>query len=182
MKNTFLNGSELARLTGMTRQAVSIAAKQGRLFRDPGTGKFDTRHPVNTAFIEQAKAAEAAVKSDTPPEEVPAELRDLYQRKLLAETRRAEAQAKKIGLEVAQKQGTLILKQDVALGFGAFIFGIENYFLILGKRIARGDSELQLRIDKEVSEAITRTKKHAVAEVRRILDIDLGGEDENKNT
>jgi len=183
MKLEFLTGAELSRYTGVSRAAITQATREGRLYKDPKTGRYDPTHATNLAFINQNRLKSATIAEiedegddnlpDVSPGTIPESLQELYARKLKAEADRAERQAIKLGLELDQKRGKLILRSDVAMAFGAFRFGLQTYFLQLGNRIARGDIKLRDRIEKEVTKSIEKTIGNAEAEVLRLSKIKL---------
>jgi hypothetical protein len=86
MKLEFLTGAELSRYTGVSRAAVTTATKEGRLYRDPVTKKYDPTHPVNLAFINlnRAKAVttveiedDDSSLPDVSPDSLPESLQEL---------------------------------------------------------------------------------------------------------
>lgn len=173
MKNEFVTGSDLSRLAKVSRQAVSSALKEGRLYRDPVSGKYDLKNPVNQVFLEGAQQIDRLIKSDVPPAEIPADMQELFRKKLLAEVARTEGQGRKIALEIAVREGQLIFRRDVEIAFGAFVENIKNNFLQLGTRIGRGNIALRDRVEREVSRSIEKTVHNAVDRVRKTIKLEL---------
>ena len=166
-----MNGAELARVCGVSKQAIAAATKHGRLHRDPTTRKYDPRHKLNSAFI-FAKRAEGHHQDEeavpeAPQGEMSPDMAELYERKLAAEVRRTEAMARKYELEVATRKQDLIPAELMGIYLGHFASGIRTNFLTLGNRIARGDANLRDRIEKEITKAIKKTIAGAAAGLRR---------------
>jgi len=173
MKHDLLTGADLARLTGVSRQAISAAEKAGRVHRDPLTKKYDPAHQVNSAYIAARRAVMAEPTEDAghsitdfPPDQVPADMADLYHQKLAAEVRRLEAQALKYELQVEREKKHLIPTDLMAIWIGHFGTAIRTFVLPIGERVARGDTELRDRIEKEITRGLERAKESAAAALR----------------
>ena len=173
----FLSGSELARLCSVSPAAVTQALKQGRLIRDPVSKKYDRKNSTNQAFIEGALSKPLTVTAEIIPSEnlhafSPETLESmaaLALRKAKADADRTEEAARKLRVENALKDKTVILREDAARAFGALYFAIKTNLITAGRRVARGDTELQIRIDNEIKRGIENAKKTAQKEVERIL-------------
>lgn len=76
----------------------------------------------------------------------------------------------KVQLENAIRKKDLIPVNIVRIWIGAFVPGIRNNLLPLGKRIARGDRALQTRIDEEIQRA---TEKLLESSIRLVQDSDV---------
>jgi hypothetical protein len=72
-------------------------------------------------------------------------------------------QTEKLELYIAQQRGKLVPIPMVVEWFGAFGSQVRLHLVGLGQRVARGDRELQDRIDREVEIAIDRTLQGAAA-------------------
>jgi hypothetical protein len=165
LNKTSLTGSQLARHVGKSPQAIDQATKAGKLFRDPKTQRYSCSLEVNSIYIENSLQENEAL-SDLKPDQVPEQLRDLYQEKLHWEVERTKAQTKKYQAELAIKQKDMIPVELMELWMGYFRQGIETNFLTIARRIARGDKGLELRIDKEITNAIIKTKEGAAKALR----------------
>ena len=91
---------------------------------------------------------------------------------LEAEKRRAEIewkkkQSRKLDLQHEVEKKDLIPSDVVALWIGYFASGIRNNLLTLGKRVARGDDELQRRVDRQITKAIQKTLSTAKKQLRK---------------
>ena len=168
-KSEFVTAAEFSRLCGVSRQAVDRARKGGKIYRDETIKKFDIYHPVNLAYLENAKAragndepeAEENDYSGISPKDLPASMQELYRQKLAADTRRSEAMARRYEVDNALKTKDLVSIDLVRIFIGSFASGIQTNFLNLGNRIARDDNVLRDRIESDVKKCIERTKEMA---------------------
>lgn len=159
----------LRELTGVSRQAVSQAVQDGRLYKDPQTGLFDPAHSVNKMFIQRNRVENGV--DDPPPEgEDTGELSDLYEQKIRAEIRRIDEQTRKLQLDNAKTNRDILPFSFFEKGLGFFAQSMRSNVLTIGKRVARGDSELQRRIEKETARAIDRSVETAQREVVSMVD------------
>jgi hypothetical protein len=188
MKLELLTGAELARYTGVSRAAITTATKEGRLYRDPITKKYDPTHTANLAFINanRLKAVTTAEIEDggpdnlpdVSPDSLPESLQALYKRKLKAEAEKAEAQAWRIKIDNAMKKKEIVPFDVVVLGFGAMGSAVRTEILHIGERVSRtgGGEELRRRIEDQTARAIDRAKKMATLTMRECVDVSNPGQ------
>jgi hypothetical protein len=165
-----LSRTQIAELRGCAPSTVSRAN-----LRKTESGKYDLSDPevwdwVTEPMIE--KAIMQLKKSSTSDLDA-ADMDELEKEKMRVDIIYRENQIKKQDRTEARESHHLILRQDVALGFGAFISGLKNNFLQIGNRVARGNIKLRDRIEKEVQKSIEKTIKNAQDEVRKIIRIEL---------
>ena len=171
MKSEQLSTAEMSELTGLSKQGINKAAREGRLHRDPVIGKFDPSHSVNAAFIESARAANGV---DSPPPDIEgADPRDaesigeLYRVKIGHEIERIQAQTEKLRLANAEAKGELVSIDAVEHGWGAWASAVRDNILTIGQKVSRGDTQLRDRIEKETSRALRAAKLRAEGEILR---------------
>jgi hypothetical protein len=75
-----------------------------------------------------------------------------------------------------------LIPADIAQLFvGAFSSGIRTNFLQLGTRVARGDTKLRDKIEKEVKRAIQKTLDNAAAVLREIAESTVEIQDDDES-
>jgi hypothetical protein len=163
-----LDTTALKELCGVSRQAIHKAEKQGRLYRDPVTRRFDPTTEVNRLFIERSRAEQG--RDDTrefeAAEESPTNIKQLYADKLEAEISRINEQRRHYELDNAERARSLVPIQFVTEQAGQFASGIRTYLLPMGQRLApritatlqSGGTErdVQQLIEDEVEDVINR--------------------------
>jgi len=160
-----VNGAEFGRLLKVSRQAIDEARKIGKVYRDPVTKKYDLEHSTNALYLRTNSAVSGLSLSDI--KDVSEDLTDLYQIKLEAEIRRIVAQAEKYELQLARDKKDLIPIELVAILLGNVRSGISTNLLNIGKRVARGNLELQDRIEKEITRGLQATKDMSARAVQQ---------------
>jgi hypothetical protein len=190
-----LDTTGMRELTGKTRQAIHQAEKQGRLYRDPVTKRFDPKVEVNRLFIERSRAEQG--KDDAgeleAAEESPTNIKQLYADKLEAEIRRINEQRRQYELNNAERVKALVPFEMVTEQMGAFASGIRTYLLPLGQRLAPrivatiksggSEKEVEQYIEDEVADVIERALalgEKAVDEVTEDLSEGGGNEGHSK--
>ena len=184
MANRFLTGSELARLCGVSRQAITAAAKSGTLWRDPQTDRFDVQNDANLAYIE-AKLADADIGSDAAADDDTAEdadpsIRRLKSDKLIAEIARTQEQQRKLAFANEVTIGRLVpvdMLRPLAGGIGQ---SVRSILLTIPDRLApnvvaavrSGQDEQQVRgmIENELDAGLERF----VRSIETAIDAGLG--------
>ena len=167
----FLTGSELAELTGVSRQYVSAEQKRGKLYLDPTTKKYSRSHAVNLAWIEltlskKGRAINSYETNNTENTES-SDFAELNRQKLIEDIGRTKEAKIKLQLENCETLKDLIPVDLISSYLGSFASGIRTNFLNIGNRIARGDVELQNRIEKEIEKAIEKTLLNAEGQLRK---------------
>jgi len=162
--------AQVAELRGCTPSTVSRAT-----LPKTKSGNYDLlnsevwNYVISPAVDSIIRDLEKTIKSDHGD----LSQEELDAKKTEVEILRIEKQNRKLDREHEEKSYSLIYRNDVAIGFGAFISGIKNNFLQIGNRVARGDNKLRDRIEKEVGKSIEKTIKNAQDEVQKIIKLEL---------
>ena len=164
MEKELMTGAELSRYTGVSRAAITTATKEGRLYRDPETKKYLLSHSTNLAFIHKNKVKLEGVEITDNSIEGSG---NLHQQKLQMEISLKAAQKRKLDLAFQKDKGNLIPTQLVGIFIGFFASGIQNNFLTIANKAARGDLRLKDRIDGLITKAIVKTIENASRELRK---------------
>jgi hypothetical protein len=168
----FDTATAFARFVGVSPSAIYNGKKAGRV-RTTEDGKFDTDDSVNRRYIMAVSTQmrrQRGVFIDPVSEDSPEKETSLSK----------EHQRAKISLDVERtinlklKNAALrkdLIPADIAQLFvGAFSSGIRTNFLQLGTRVARGNTALRDKIEKEVKKAIQKTLDNAAAQLREIAE------------
>jgi hypothetical protein len=168
-----LTAAQIAELRKVSRNYVYKA----KLPKTPGGG-YDLSDPLVWEWVIEPSVKQLlrqARKGD-PSDLEHAVMDELEREKLKADIQWKERQSRKLDREHEMKSMNLISRGDVALAFGAFIAGLKNNFLQIGNRVARGDTKLRDRIEREVTKSIEKTVKAAQDETRKIIRVEIGDE------
>ena len=87
--------------------------------------------------------------------------------KIKAEIKYKNKQSRKLDLQHEIEKQNLVSAELIGIYLGYFASGIQNNFLTIGNRIARGDVRLRDRIDKAISKAIKKTISTAKKELEK---------------
>ena len=168
--------SAFAKLKGVSRNTIYRDLERGRC-RKRSDGSMDPDDPLNKMYLslpagggsakQRAKArTEGHDEADEDPE---AQARIAQESRHLAEQIRwKNLQSQKLELDIAQKKGEIAPTKFDREWVGFLASGIRLHFLGLGKRIARGDRDLQDRIDHAVSVALEKTLESAARQTKEL--------------
>lgn len=156
-----LTAIQLSELREVTTQSVYKAKlpkdENGRyLLSNP-----EVRDWVLAPYIKQL-VKQQAIESD-----VDEEMRTLEDEKTKAQTLHIKRQSRKLDLEHEKAKKNLIPSDLMAIFLGHIAAGIRTNFLPLGNRIARGDTKLRDRIEKQIKKAIQKTLDNAADQLRK---------------
>ncbi|MCF7951442.1 MAG: hypothetical protein K9L57_07390 [Spirochaetaceae bacterium] len=186
-----LSRAEFAELAGCSPQAVTRAAREGRAYRDPTTGRYPATHPINLHYVNsnlskrksKLEDMEEAPETEGDGEEA-ITLAQLQRAKLSAEVQRTQAQADRYQLQLEKDKGNIIPIELMIIWLGYWGEAVRNNFLTLGRRIAGTDQALKDKIDTEVTRMIRRSRETVEQELKNEseeLIKAMGGENEEKN-
>jgi len=184
-----LTVAEAGERRGCSRQTANNAVKGGKLFKNEN-GLIDDSDSRNSGWLTSRTAGGARTQkimkinrkdtdliedSDFPeildfPEYPENSESKLIQEKLKAQTTHIRKQSRKLDLEHEKNLRNLILFDDVKMALGAFNSAIRTNILSVSDRVARGDTTLRDKIDKEVKRAMEKTISTAQAEIERIIE------------
>lgn len=159
-----LSRSQIAELRGCTPATVSRA----KLNKTAG-GNYDLTDPEVWEYV-TAPTVERAVydhQKQMAEEFGDESVEGLEAEKLRADIEWKKKQSRKLDLQHEIDKKDLAPLEQVAIWIGYFSTGIRNNMLTLGKRVSRGDADLQARIDKHVTKAIDKTLETAEKQLRK---------------
>jgi hypothetical protein len=148
---------EFGKHCGVTGSAIYAARQKGKVIKIPEG--YDTDDPINRAYaLGISKKALAQRGILTPPDKPKETEKDsLEAQKLKEDIIYRKKMGRKLDLEHESKIMNLIPSELIGIWIGFFAEGIRNNFLNIGSRVARGDTELRDRIEKEIKLAIEKT-------------------------
>lgn len=155
-----LTRQEIADLRKCTPATVSRAC----LPRTTGK-KYDLLNPVVWAYVttpyleDKVRELKEAGRDDL-------EENGLDEEEARARIEYKNRQIRKLDVEHEKEIKNLQPIETVCLWIGAFSSGVKTNFLTIGKRIAKGNKDLQDKIDGEVSRAISKTLDSAAGQLR----------------
>lgn len=200
-----LTFTEFAKITGVSRQAVQQAVKKQKI-RTIMVGKrpkIDLHDGLTMQYLKDDNVARVNSNSNTyvkTPDEKPVApiQNEKTERPLVDEAREIKDSATtgagtkydyeiqrlrsittKLNIEVAEKMGTLILRDKVETIFDSMIGVVHNYFLPIGDRVSEivagklgvSDpnimSEIKSVIDVEITRGLTKIKSEIEKGVKR---------------
>jgi len=91
----------------------------------------------------------------------------LEEQKLRADIILIDKRARKLDLEHATKKNDLIPSDLIGIWIGYFSSGLRNNFLTIAARVSRNNKTLRLKIEKEITKAITKTLETAEKELEK---------------
>jgi phage terminase Nu1 subunit (DNA packaging protein) len=169
-----LNGKQFAELLGVTPQRITGAKKDGHVI--PTANKtYDTNDPINRVFIRGHFHREWEKFNKTENDEGGMEADKLAQ-----EIRYLEARSIKVELQNAELKRDLIPLDVVRGGWGAWASAVRNNILSVGQRVARGDTKLRDRVEKEVKRALKKSVEQAAKEIQRMADMPVEVDDDDE--
>jgi phage terminase Nu1 subunit (DNA packaging protein) len=169
-----LNGKQFAELLGVTPQRITGAKKDGHVI--PTADKtYDTNDPINRVFIRQHFHREWEKFNRTENDEGSMEADKLAQ-----EIRYLEARSIKVELQNAELKRDLMPLDVVRGGWGAWASAVRNNILSVGQRVARGDTKLRDRVEKQIKRALEKSVEQAEKEIKRMADmpVEVDNDDE----
>jgi hypothetical protein len=159
-----LNATEIAALTGRSRTSIYKATRDGRLHRDPATRRFDPAHPTNVLYIEKSRA-ETGRDEELPPDDAPEDIRALHRRRIEADIERIQELTTRYQLDNAKAKSEMVPIELLHHGWRSWAAAVNDNMLTIGEKIARGDTELRDRVEKEVTRALAASKRRTAREV-----------------
>jgi len=163
-----LNRNQFAEFCGVTPAAVTRAKKEGKV-RRTGGNLYSIFDPSNREYIRLRLIREHRQRradGDTAEEGAPDEGAALDNEKTRKQIALLEEQTAGHKLKNAREREDLVPAQDVRIWIGAFAHGIRNNLLRLGDRIARGDTKLRDKIERETQRSLQKTLDNAAAQLR----------------
>ena len=163
-----LNRNQFAQFAGVTAAAITRAYNEGKVRRTEGNlySIFDSanREYIRLRLTREHRQRRSDGRSSE--EGAPDEGAALDNEKTREEIMRIREA--RIGLELknASSRKDLVPEQDVRMWIGAFAGGIRNNFLRLGDRVARGDTALRDKIERETHKSLQQTLDNAAAQLR----------------
>jgi len=184
-----LTVAEAGERRGCSRQTANNAIRSGKLFKNE-TGLIDDSDSRNSGWLNSRTAGGARTQkilkinkkntdlvedSDFPeildfPEFSSDSESELIKEKYKAQTAHIKKQSRKLDLQHEKDLRNLILFDDVKMALGAFNSAIRTNILSVSDKVARGDTALRDRIDKEIKRSMEKTISTAQAEIDRILE------------
>ena len=170
--------TDFARMKGVSRNTVYRDLKNGRV-RKSSNGGIDPNDPLNKMYLAlpagggSASQRSKSRSSDDIDHDEDENTRNRIAReleKLEEDIRWKQRQSQRLDLQIAKDKGTIAPVPFVREWVGYFASGIRLHFLGLGKRIARGDRELQDRIDRAVSIALQKTLDGAARQTKELAE------------
>jgi phage terminase Nu1 subunit (DNA packaging protein) len=169
-----LNGKQFAELLGVTPQRITGAKKDGHV-APTADNQYDTDDPINRAFIREHFHREWAKFNESADDEGGMEAD-----KLRHEIRYLEARSIKVELQNAELKRDLIPLDIVRNGWGAWASAVRNNILSVGQRIARGDTALRDRVEKEIKRALEKSIEQSAKEIERMADMPVEVDDDDE--
>jgi phage terminase Nu1 subunit (DNA packaging protein) len=168
-----LNGKQFAGLLGVTPQRITGAKKDGHVV-PTADNQYDTDDPINRTFIREHFHREYLKFSESDEDEGGMEADKLRQ-----EIRYLEARSIKVELQNAELKRDLMPLGIVRNGWGAWASAIRNNILSVGQRVARGDTKLRDRVEREIKRAMEKSIEQAGKEIERIasMPVEVGDDD-----
>ena len=151
-----LSRQDMADLRGCHVSTVSKAGLPKK-----NNGKYDLQNPEVWTWV-TAPAVAAALREDKRKARQGKDVDDLGNSDLDDELVRENIewkrrQSRKLDLEYEKQKENLHPTELIAIWIGYFAAGIRTNFLNIGNRVARGDTVLRDRIEKEVKKSIEKT-------------------------
>ncbi len=141
---------------GVSAAAVGKARQAGKLNKTKEG--YDTTDPLNNKYFQggSVKAlAQRGIVIDYPNKNKG--ITDLDTEKMKADIALRKKQARKLDREHDAAMKHTVPEELMVIWIGYFAAGIRNNFLNVGNRVARGDTKLRDRIEKEIKRAIEKT-------------------------
>ena len=150
-----LTGVEIAELAGVTKNAVYKAG-----LPKTKSGKYSPSDPAVAAYIQGASKLarkQRIQKRDTSN----LSMEELEHEELEWKIRVLQARYEEKDIKNAEIKKRLIPAELFDMALGTFASAIRTNILNIGNRVARGDTDLRDRIEREIQAGIERTIEHA---------------------
>lgn len=169
--------TELGRKIGISRQAVDKAVKAGklRLVGEGRSAKVDFHDALTVAYMKDNSTSRQIAKQkkgeDVQSEEPVQEKVDFPGESVALRDEKLKMQTRKLKMEMAEKTGELIPREEVEKAFGLISASIMNYIFPLGDRMSsiiagvfestdqEKINETKLILDEEIGRSLTAIKK-----------------------
>jgi phage terminase Nu1 subunit (DNA packaging protein) len=173
--------SELAEVISRSPSTVSNALKKGEL-HESEDGRIDVHDYRNHAWIQKRLVTPAAGdgSEDIDFDTDTGTIRSLTEQRLIADTKRIEAQRRKIELQNEKTLGNLVEAETLQAAVGMMASGFHTYLLPLGGHLAprilaaaktgAQVEEIRDMIETDMGDAIERTKGLIDAAIDRLFD------------
>ena len=163
-----LNRNQFAEFCGVTAAAITRAYKEGKVRRTE-SNLYSIFDPSNREYIRLRLIREQKQRrsdGESSGEGAPDEGSALDNEKTREEIMRIRETRVGLELKNAAARKDLVPAQDVRMWIGAFAAGIRNNLLRLGDRVARGDTKLRDKIERETQKSLQKTLDGAAAQLR----------------
>jgi hypothetical protein len=141
-------------LCGVSASAIYKARRAGKLNKT--SEGYDTLDPSNHSYMVGLDNKTFAQRGGIIPADVPTH-DPLDDQKKRADILLKKKMARQLDRKHDTEMKDLIPADLMAIYIGFFAEGIRNNFLNIGSRVARGDTALRDRIEKEIKTAIEKT-------------------------
>jgi phage terminase Nu1 subunit (DNA packaging protein) len=169
-----LTRQEIADLRGVTPATVSRAQ-----LRKTDSGKYDLLDPGVWDYV-TAPTVEKAIYNYKLSVQQFTDDADMEELKTKHEIRYLEARSIKVELQNAELKRDLMPLDIVRNGWGAWASAVRNNILSVGQRIARGDTALRDRVEKEIKRALEKSIEQSAKEIERIADMPVEVDDDDE--
>ena len=167
-----INGKQFAELLGVSQARISQAKKDGHVI-PTADKKYDTDDPINRTYMREHFHREFLRFNDSEDDEG-----GMDADKTRQEIRYLEARSIKVELQNAELKRDLMPLDIVRNGWGAWASAVRNNILSIGQRVARGDTKLRDRVEKEIKRALEKSIEQSAKEIERIAALPVEVDDD----
>ena len=168
-QSRFLSQAAFARRAQVQKSYISRLTNEGRLHRDPSEKTYDVQHPVNRQFLEKARATKTPEELDTVSSSDES-IVELQREKVRLQNQLTREQTRKLELQNAQTTRDLIPFDLYEGALGIVATAIRTNLLTLGRRVARGDTELRDKIEHEVATVMQHVVESSQRQIATMVD------------